>query len=142
MIKHIRAEMQGRKVNKELWRNKRATPKWVTKNCDNRYDVCDSNSLRDMTINSFFVTFDLHLWPSAYVKVTFTLISRCTLCICTSVPSMKFIGSIEFKIWTIVCWKLKWRHNDVITHSNLIKFKHKTTKGISKRQTEFHFDWT
>ena len=28
-------------------------------------DVCEYNSLRDMTINSFFVTFDLHLWPSA-----------------------------------------------------------------------------
>ena len=89
-----------------------------------------------------FVTFDLHLWPSAYVKVTFTLISRCTLCSCTLLPRMKFVGSIEFEIWTIVCWKLNWRHNDVITHSNLIKFKHKTTKGISKRQTEFHFDWT
>ena len=84
------------------------------------------------TIHSFFVTFDLHLWPSAYVKVTFTLISRCTLCSCTFVPSMKFVGSIKFEIWTI----------DVIIHSNLIKFKHKSTKGISKRQTEFHLDWT
>ena len=46
-------------------------------------DVCETNSLRYLAISSFFVTFDLHLWPSAYVKVTFTLISRCTLCSCT-----------------------------------------------------------
>ena len=47
-----------------------------------------------------FVTFDLHLWPSAYVKVSFTLISRCTLCICscTLVPSIKFVGSTELEI--------------------------------------------
>ena len=80
-----------------------------------------------------FMTFDLHLWPSAYVKVTFTQISRCTSCSCTLVQSMKYVGSIESEIWTIVYWKLKWRHNDVITHSNLIKFKHKYTKGISER---------
>ena len=90
-----------------------------------RYNVCECNSLRDITINSFFVTFDLHLWPSAYVKVTFTLLSRCTSCSYTLVPSMKFVGSIELEIWTIVCRKLKWRHNDVITHSNLFKFKHR-----------------
>ena len=50
-----------------------------------RYDVCECNCMRDMTINSFLVTFDLHLWPSVYFKVTFTLISRCTLCSCTFV---------------------------------------------------------
>ena len=38
-----------------------------------------------------FVTFALHLWPSAYIKVIFTRISRCTLCSCTLVPSMKFV---------------------------------------------------
>ena len=103
-----------------------------------RSDVCECNSLRDMTINSFFMIFGLHLWPSAYVKVYFTLISRWTLWSCTFVPSMKFVGSIEFEIWTIVYWK--WRNNDVITHSNLIKFKHKYTKGTSKRYNEFHFD--
>ena len=102
--------------------------------------VC--NSLRDMTINSFFVTFDLHRWPSAYAKVTSTLFSRCTLYSCTLVPRMKFVGLTEFEIWTIVCWKLKWRHNDVITYSNLIKFKYKSTKGISKRHIKFHFDRT
>ena len=90
----------------------------------------------------WYQTFDLHLWLSAYVKVTFTLISRCTLCSCTLVPSMKFVGLIEFEIWTTVCRKLKWRHNDLITYSNLIKFKHKSTKSISKRQTEFHFERT
>ena len=74
-----------------------------------RYDVCECNSLRDMIINSFFVTFDLHLWPSAYVKVTFTQINRCTLYSCTLVPSTKIVGSIEFEIWTIVCRNL----NDV-----------------------------
>ena len=106
-----------------------------------RYDVCECNCLRDMTINSFLV-FDLHLWPWAYVKVNFTLTSRCTLCSCTLVPSIKFVGSIKFEIWTIFCRKRKWRQNDVITHSNLIKFKNKSTKDISKLQTEFHFDRT
>ena len=41
-----------------------------------RYDVCGSNTLWDMTICSFMtfiVTFDLHLWPSASVKVTWSL---------------------------------------------------------------------
>ena len=90
----------------------------------------------------FFVTFDLHLWPSAYVNVTFTLFSRCILCSYTLVPNMKFVCLMEFEIWTIVYRKLKWRHNDVITHSNLIKFKHKSTKSISKWQTEFHSDRT
>ena len=85
------------------------------------------------------------LWPS---PVTFSLChghfhsSRCALCSCTLVPSIKFSGSIEFEIWTIVCRKLKWRHNDVITHSNLIKFKHNSIKGLSKQQTEFHFNRT
>ena len=45
-----------------------------------RYEVCESNSLRDINISSFFVTFDLHLWPSSSVKVTFTLIIRWTSC--------------------------------------------------------------
>ena len=89
------------------------------------------------------------LWPLTFTcdlqlmsRSIFTLISRCTLCSCILVPCMKFVGSIEFEIWTTVCWKLKWRHNDVITPSNHFKFKHKSTKGISKRQTEIPFDRT
>ena len=35
-----------------------------------KYDVCECKSLRHMTISSFFVTFDLRLWPSSSVKVT------------------------------------------------------------------------
>ena len=35
--------------------------------------------------------------------------------------------------------KLKWRHNDVITNLIFMKFKHRTTKGISKWHTEFYF---
>ena len=38
-----------------------------------RYDVGECNSVRDVTINSFFVTFDLHLGPLDYAKVAFTL---------------------------------------------------------------------
>ena len=82
-----------------------------------RYDVCECNSLREMTIYSFFVTFDLHLWPSVYVKVTLTLISRCTLCSCTLVPGINFVGSIEFEIWTIICRNL----NDVTMTSSPIR---------------------
>ena len=86
-----------------------------------RYDVCGCNSLQDMTINSFFVTFDLHLWHSA-----FTLISRCTLsCICTLVPSMKFE---DFAIWTIVCWKL----NDVTMTSSPIQILSNSNKNLPR----------
>ena len=107
-----------------------------------RYDVCECNILRHMTISFFFVTFDLRLWPSSSVKVTFNFVIRWTLYCCVLVPSTKFVDSIEFEIWTIVWRKLKWRHNDVISHSHFMKFKHKSTKGISKRHTEFQFDQT
>ena len=83
-----------------------------------KYDVCESNSLRDMTISSFFVTFDLHLWPSSSVKVTFISIIRWTLYCCVLVSSTKFVGSREFEIWTIVWRKLK---NDVIMTSSPIR---------------------
>ena len=45
-----------------------------------------------------------------------------TLCSCTLLLGMKFVGSIEFEIWTIVCRKLKWRNYDVITYLISIKF--------------------
>ena len=56
--------------------------------------------------------------------------------------SMKILGSIEFEKWTFVWRKLKSCHNDIITHSIFMKLKYESTKGISKRHTEFHFDWT
>ena len=87
---------------------------------DTRYGVCECNSLRHMTISSFFVTFDLRLWPSSSVKATFIFIIRWTLCCCVLVPSTKFVDSIEFEIWTIVWRKHNWRHNDVISHSIFI----------------------
>ena len=108
-----------------------------------RYDICECNSLlRDMTISSFFLIFDLRLWPSSSVKVTFIFIIKLMLDCCVLVPSMKFVGSIEFEIWTIVWRKLKWRHYDVITFSIFMKFKHESIKGISKRHTKFHYDRT
>ena len=39
-----------------------------------RHDVYWFITLRVMTICLFYVTFDLHLWPSAFAKVTGTLI--------------------------------------------------------------------
>ena len=59
----------------------------------------------------FFMPFDLRLWPSSTVKVTFICIIRWiwTLCCCVLVPSTKFLGSIEFEIWIIVWRKLKWQ---------------------------------
>ena len=99
-------------------------------------------SFRNMTISSIFDTFDLHLWPSSSVKVTFIFIIWWTLCCCVLVPNKKLVGSTEFEIWANVWRKLKWRHNDVINHSNFMKFKHKSTKGTSKRHTEFQIDWT
>ena len=57
------------------------------------------------------------------------------------VQSQKFVGSIEFEIWTIV-WGImnEVKFNDVITYAISIKFKCESTKGISKRHTKFHFD--
>ena len=109
-----------------------------------QYDVCECNSLRHMTICSFFVIFDLRLWPSSSIKIIFIFIIRWTLYFCVLVPSTKFASSINFEIWAIVLRRLKWRHNEVISHSNFMKFKHKSTKGmhISKLHTEFHFDQT
>ena len=105
-----------------------------------RYYVCECNSLRDMIISSFLVIFDLRMRPSLSVKVTYIFIIRWTLCCCVMVPSTKFVGSIEFEIWTIDWRKLDRRLNDVITHSIFMKFNHKSTKGICNRHTEFHFD--
>ena len=108
-----------------------------------RYDVYGFNTLRDITICLFYVTFDLHLWPSAFVKLfTCTLIIRCILCCWMFVPKMKFVGSVEFEIWTFVWRKLKWGHHDVITNLIFMKFKKKSAKGISKRHTKFQFDQT
>ena len=50
------------------------------------------------------MTFDLCLWPSSSVKVTFIFIIRWTLCCCVLVPSVKFVSSIEFEIWKFV-WR-------------------------------------
>ena len=107
-----------------------------------RYDVYGFNTLRDITNCLFYVTFDLHLWPSAFVKVTCTLINRYILCCLMFVPKMNFVGSIEYEIWTFVWKKLKWRLNDVITHLMTMKFNYRSAKGLSKQHTKFQFDHT
>ena len=56
-----------------------------------------------------FTLFDLHLWPSAFVKVTCTLIIICISCCWIFVIKRKFVGSVEFEIWTFVYRKLNWR---------------------------------
>ena len=50
----------------------------------------------------FYVTFNLHLRPSAFVKVTCILFILCTLCCWMFVPKMKLAGSVEYEIWTFV----------------------------------------
>ena len=67
-----------------------------------RYDVYGFNTLQDITICSFYENFDLHLWPSTFDKVTWTLILKCILCCWMFVPKLKFVGSVEFEIWTFV----------------------------------------
>ena len=102
-----------------------------------RYDVCEFNSLRDMTISSFFFTFDLCLWPSSFVNVTLIFIIRWTLCgCCVLVQSTNFVGSVEFEIRTIVWRTHKWRHNNIITHSISMKFNTNLSR-VSKRHTGF-----
>ena len=93
-----------------------------------RYDVCECNSLQDMTISSFFVTFDLRLWPSSSVKVTFifTIITKNEVCMFS-------------RIWNMdICMeKLKWRHHDVITHLIFMKFNYKSAIDIFKGMLNF-----
>ena len=67
-----------------------------------RYDVYGFITSRDIFICLFYVTFDLHLWPTLSVKVTFTLMMICILCCWMFVPKMKSVGSVEFGIWTFV----------------------------------------
>ena len=79
-----------------------------------RYDVYGFNTLRDITICIFYMTFHLHLWPSAFVKVTCTLI---TVSVCvfiweavngmvTYIYITPFIGLID----PISRWfKINWR---------------------------------
>ena len=44
--------------------NKRATPKWVTKSCDNRYDeICGWNSIKDVASCLVFNPFWEKNWP-------------------------------------------------------------------------------
>ena len=45
-----------------------------------RYNVYGFNVLRDITICLFYVTFDLHLWPSAFVKITCPFVIKCIWC--------------------------------------------------------------
>ena len=37
------------------------------------------------------------------------------------VPKMKFVGSVEFEIWTLVWRKLKWRHQPLYFYEILIQ---------------------
>ena len=108
-----------------------------------RYDVYGFNILRDITICLFYVSFDLHKWPSPFVKVTCTRIIRCILCFWMFVPKLKFVGSVEFEIWTLHIENLngvtmtssstwfQWNSNTnlqrayVIGISNFILIKHK-----------------
>ena len=76
-----------------------------------RYDVCGCNSLRDITVCSFSVIFDLHLWPSS-VKVTYSSMFRCTLWCCILVPKMKLSISIEIEIWIIV-WRKPFTQSSI-----------------------------
>ena len=64
-----------------------------------KYDVCECNSLRGMTLSSFFITFNLHLWPSSSLKVTYIFIIWWTICCRVLVPRTKFVGKIEQLFW-------------------------------------------
>ena len=60
---------------------------------------------------TLYMKFYLHPRPFDFVKVTCTLIIRCILCCWMFIPKMKYVGSIEFEIWTFVWRKLKGRHH-------------------------------
>ena len=104
----------------EMVCNKRATPKWVTKSCDNRYDeVCGWNSIKDMAsclvFNPFWEKFELDLWPSPKVKVIGTWVIECALLGCTLVPSMKCVEEIASKIWPVLCFFMHFWENLTLT---------------------------
>ena len=91
---------------KKMISNKRATPRWVTKSCDNRYDeVCGWKSIQDMAscllFKPFLGRFDLDLWPYPKVKVISTWVIECALLGCTLVPRIKSVGEIAFEIWPV-----------------------------------------
>ena len=98
--------------------------------------------IHHITICLFYLTFDLHLWPLAFVKVTYTLIIICILCCWMFVPKMKFVAPVEFEIWTFVWRKPKWIHYGVIANLILMKFTYESAKSVWKRRTKFQFDQT
>ena len=62
-----------------------------------RYGVCGCDTVRDMTICSFFVTFDHHMWPSVSVKVTYLLTIKYAYR-CMLVPSIELCkGNLKAK---------------------------------------------
>ena len=93
--------------------------------------------------------FSLFLWPLTFAcdfhrpprSLSFLSldIRYMLLCIGSKYKVCRFNRNWDM---AIVWIKIKWRHNDVITHSIFMKFEHKTTKGISKQHIEFQFDQT
>ena len=101
-------------------------------NLGSRYDVYGFlmfYGISPLIICLFYVTFDLHLWPS-FCQGHLHFVIRCIWCCWMFVPKMKFVGSVEFEIWAIVWRKLNWCHYDVIPHLIFMKFLYKSTKGI------------
>ena len=94
---------------------------------------------------SKFVIFDLDMGPWHNVKVKKAIVIRWHLSYCNMVPGMtsmgvmifeiscryQVVGSIEFKIWTIVWRKIvnDVTTCDVIAHSNLMKFQTQIYQG-------------
>ena len=95
-----------------------------------KYIVYGLNTLQDITICLFYVTFDLHLRHSDFVKVACTFIVRCVLCCEMFVSKKKFVGSVEFEIWTFEWRKHICRHYDVITHFYEIQIQRAYLTGI------------
>ena len=102
-----------------------------------KYIVYGLNTLQDITICLFYVTFDLHLRYSDFVKVTCNLIVRCVLCCEMFVPKMEYVGSVEFEIWTFGWRKLKCRHYGVINHFHEIQIQRAYLTG--KPNFSFNF---
>ena len=81
-------------------------------------------------------TYDLQLLSRSFALNSFDVfyVFECLY------QKLKFVGSIEFEIWTFVWRKRKWRNHDVITYLISMKFDNKSAKGIIKRHIKFIFD--
>ena len=84
---------------------------------DTRYGVNGFNTLRDITICIFHVTFNLHLWTSSFLEVICTHLDVFYVVECLY-KKRKFVGSVELKYGHLY----EENYNDITMTSSLLWF--------------------